>query len=90
MRIFVKTPTKRITLDVESDESISNVKAKICNKDGIPIHDQRLTFADSTVLDWGRTLSDYGIGKESALRLILRPRSGNMQIFEKACVCVLH
>ncbi|XP_051206212.1 ubiquitin-ribosomal protein eL40 fusion protein-like [Lolium perenne] len=89
MQIFVKTVTgETLTLEVESSDTIDSVKAQIQHKQGVigtsDGHDDdrhhqlpSLVFAGKQLdEEGGRTLADYGIGKESTLQLTLGLRGG--------------
>ena len=78
--LFVKSLTgETFVFKVQNDYTIERIKAKIHDKKGIPITQQRLVFAGRQLED-GTTLPSYGIKKESTVHLELRLRGSALRV----------
>ena len=75
MQIYVKTPRNTISLYVDSTYSISKLKKILCDREGIPITEQRLIYAGKQLEDT-KTVAYYAIQRESTLYLMTRLRGG--------------
>ena len=76
MKINIKIiRTKTLTIDIESSDTIFNLKTKIQEKEGFPANVQKLIF-NGKLLEDGKTLDDYDIKKESSLFLVFRQSYG--------------
>ncbi len=75
----MKTVTGKIfTLDVEPADSIKSILAKIMDKLGTPLDQDRLISAGNQLED-GRTLNDYNILKGATLHIV--------RSFSSSCKC---
>lgn len=71
MQIFVKTLTgKTITLDVESSDTIGDIKQQIQDKKGIPIGNQTLIFCGKILEDQVKIVPE--LGREGPMHLVLK------------------
>ena len=73
LEIFVQVMHQEIiTLEVDSSDTIGNLKEKIKDKKGFPVEEQLLFFQSKTQLKDDRTVSDYNIQNKSTVILSLQ------------------
>ena len=82
LEIFIRTPGgKWFTEMIKSSSTIETLKSKVHYKEGIPLENQRFSFAGKQLED-GLTLAQQKILNNSSLHLVLRPCEV-MQIYVK-------
>jgi len=77
MQVFVKTLSgKTIALEVDSSQTIHDLKDKIREEEGTPMDQQLGLFFSGEQLEDGYFLFDYTTPKDSTLHLVLSVRGG--------------
>lgn len=75
MQIFYKVisnPTKTHTLEVDTNNCIGEIKAKIQEKSSIPVDSFIIMYNGKLLYDENKTLSDYNVQKESTINVVIR------------------
>ncbi|KAI2601400.1 UBL4A isoform 2 [Pan troglodytes] len=73
MQLTVKALQGReCSLQVPEDELVSTLKQLVSEKLNVPVRQQRLLFKGKALAD-GKRLSDYSIGPNSKLNLVVKP-----------------
>ncbi|XP_008334996.1 ubiquitin-like protein 4A [Cynoglossus semilaevis] len=67
---------KECNVQVTEDEKVARVKELVSERLNIPANQQRLLFKGKALAD-EHSLSDYSIGPESKLNLVIRPAGGS-------------
>ncbi|KAJ1395545.1 hypothetical protein B484DRAFT_314859, partial [Ochromonadaceae sp. CCMP2298] len=81
MRIFVTTLHATLTLHLLPSDTVLAVKRQIWGWEDTPPDQQRLTYGGRTLE--GGDVSDYGIQKESTLRLVKRGSGGKRSEYDE-------
>ncbi|CAF1241920.1 unnamed protein product [Adineta ricciae] len=84
MQIFVRTLDDRtLTLNVQSDDTVNDVKELVEQREGIPADEQRLTLGGIT-LDDELTLDQCRVEEESTLYVLLDLEGGGKKRKKKS------
>lgn len=76
MKIFIVTFSGRsITMEVDPQDKVASIKAKLQDREGVQPEEQRLLFQGKQLED-EYTLDDYQIEKNSTVHLVIRVRGG--------------
>ena len=76
---------RSITMEVDSQDTIGNIKAKIQDREGVRPEEQRLLFHGKQLED-EYTLNDYQIENSSTLHLVMRLKGGSNSFVETIAV----
>jgi len=72
MLIFIKTKTgKTLSLDVEKEDLVRSVKAKIADRESVSVLQLNLVYAGKPLED-DKSLGEYAIDREAIVHLILK------------------
>jgi hypothetical protein len=78
MQIVVKNSKKSptlMTLEVESSNTIDELKSQISDNLDVPVHELRLVYGGTQLAD-GWTVGDYNIQKDAVIYVAFRIRGG--------------
>ena len=82
------TSGKAIALDVKASDTIYDVKAKIHEKEGYTLDEQRLLFNGKQLENGNKTLSDYNIAACDTLHLVPASASDLYVVYCDECAFV--
>merc|ERR1712110_1234992 len=74
MQIFVKTLTgKTVTLEVEAETTVADIKEQICLEEGIQFNHQKLIIGGKLIVENAHTVEKLELEENQTLDLVVVP-----------------